>query len=92
MALGQRSYGGALSHTIPLFLSHEQRLKYHGLFLSHLCQHCGSSLCGHLAVVGSVRSLMPFQYSFKTKIDLTQTKTKAPPDSSLYVPSRYFLF
>nr|POE66787.1 hypothetical protein CFP56_68842 [Quercus suber] len=35
----------------------------HGLFLSHLRQHHGSSLCGHLAVVGSVRSLMPFWYS-----------------------------
>ncbi|KAL4642864.1 hypothetical protein ACB092_02G050700 [Castanea dentata] len=34
-------------------------------------------------MVGSVCSLMPFRYSFKTKTDLAQTKTKAPPDSSL---------
>ena len=37
-------------------------------------------------MVGSVRSLMLFRYSFKTKIDLAQTKMKAPSDSSLYGP------
>ena len=58
----------------------------HGLFLSHLRQHRGSSLCGHLAMVGLVRSLMPFWYSFKMKTDLAQTKTKSLPDSSLYDP------
>ncbi|KAL0001912.1 hypothetical protein SO802_015693 [Lithocarpus litseifolius] len=29
---------------------------------------------------------MPFRYSFKTKTDLAKSKTKAPPDSSLYGP------
>ena len=58
----------------------------HGLFLSHLHHRCGTSLCGHLAVVGSVRSLMPFRYLFKMKTDLAQTKTKAFPNSSLYDP------
>ncbi|KAL0015004.1 hypothetical protein SO802_002073 [Lithocarpus litseifolius] len=48
--------------------------------------HRGSSLCGHLAVVGAVRSLMSFRYSFKMKSDLAQTKTKALLDSSLYDP------
>ena len=58
----------------------------HGLFLSHLRQHRGSSLCGHLAVVGSICSLLPFRYSFKTKTNQAQTKMKALPDSSLYDP------
>ena len=37
-------------------------------------------------MVGLVRSLMPFWYSFKMKTNLAQTKTKSLPDSSLYDP------
>nr|POE45191.1 hypothetical protein CFP56_25325 [Quercus suber] len=46
----------------------------------------GSSSTEALAVVGSIRSLMLFRYSFKTKTDLAQTKMKAPPNSYLYGP------
>ena len=65
---------------IPLFLSHEQWLKYHGLFLSHLRQHRWSTL------PWLVQFVLWCHFGIRSKWNLAQTKMKALPDSSLYGP------